>query len=100
MNEEKQAGSTFEAEDPAAPHGESGNVQGTSSVKEAVRLLAVCYLGYLVYELAQGIITGDVSKGEMPWMIAAIVLFCIGMIWLAWPMVKRIKEVLDTDELR
>ena len=63
--------------------------------KSAIRTLAAFYLAYLVYQLIDQIRAGGVPDQTLPWMIAAIIAFCAGAVWLIWPEVKRIKGVLD-----
>lgn len=69
-----------------------------SDRKSAFRTLASFYLAYLVYQLIDQIVVGDVPGKTLPWMIAAIAAFSVGAVYLIWPEVKRIKEVLDHVE--
>ena len=102
MNDEKLKSIPPEKRKTPSPDETDDRARGNKApdAKNAVRTLAAFYLGYLVYQLGKEISAENVSDKAMPWMIAAILLFCAGIVWLIWPEVKRIKEALDSDELR
>ena len=102
MNHKKlsKSPSSKQAPSPSEQSDKPARQERAPDAKDAVRTLAAFYLGYLVYQLIKEISSGHVSDGSMPWILAAIALFCVGIVWLIWPEVKRIKEVLDADDSR
>lgn len=100
MNHDKFENTSAEEYKSTVQEETDGCTQGTpvSDAKSAVRTLAAFYLIYLIYQLCKEIHDRNVSDYVILMLIAAIILFVIGVIWLIWPEAKRIKEVLDSDE--
>lgn len=73
--------------------------KGPPDAGDAFRMLAAAYLGYLIYQLITDVFAGNVPEKTVPWVIAAAALFFAGIVWLIWPAVKRLKEILDADGL-
>ncbi len=97
MGEEKQQEQVPE-ERNAKERKAAGRETMAPNRRSAFRTLAAFYLAYLVYQLIGQIVASDVPGKALPWMIAAVAVFCAGAVWLIWPEVKHIKEVLDHVE--